>query len=129
MKASSADYEFLPHERPLMAGSPATPEHPRWRAASYVLIGILLSITAGLSNGLLQANLPQIQGALGLTNVQGAWLVTAYAVGNASMAMLVVKFRQHLGLQRTHRFFLLGFVALAGLQLLERRDPNTNLFP
>ncbi len=118
MKTGAVEYEFLPHEQPLMAGSPATPAHPRRRAAAYVLIGILLSITAGLSNGLLLANLPQIQGALGLTSVQGSWLVTAYAVGNASMAMLVVKLRQQLGMQRTSRFFLLGFVLLAGLQLL-----------
>lgn len=118
MKAGADEYEFLPHEQPLMAGSPATPAHPQRRAAAYVVIGILLSITAGLSNGLLLANLPQIQGALGLTSMEGAWLVTAYAVGNASMAMLVVKLRQQLGMQRTSRFFLLGFVALAGLQLL-----------
>lgn len=118
MKTGANEYEFLPHEQPLMAGSPATPAHPQRRAATYVLIGILLSLTGGLSNGLLLANLPQIQGALGLSSVQGAWLVTAYAVGNASMAMLVVKLRQHLGMQRTSRFFLLGFVMLAGLQLL-----------
>ena len=117
MKAGAVEYEFLPHEQPLMAGSPATPAHPQRRAAAYVVIGILLSITAGLSNGLLLANLSQIQGALGLTSVEGAWLVTAYAVGNASMAMLVVKLRQQLGMQCTSRFFLLGFVALAGLQL------------
>ena len=117
MKAGAVKYEFLPHEQPLMAGSPATPAHPQRRAAAYVVIGILLSITAGLSNGLLLANLSQIQGALGLTSVEGAWLVTAYAVGNASMAMLVVKLRQQLGMQCTSRFFLLGFVALAGLQL------------
>ena len=75
MKTGAVAYEFLPHEQPLMAGSPATPAHPRRRAAAYVLIGILLSITGSLSNGLLLANLPQIQGALGLTSVQGssAW--------------------------------------------------------
>lgn len=118
MKTGAVDYAFLPHEQPLMAGSPATPAHPQRRATAYVLIGILLSVTGGLSNGLLLANLPQIQGALGLSSTQGAWLVTAYAVGNASMAMLVVKLRQQLGMQRTSRFFLLGFVGLAGLQLL-----------
>lgn len=118
MKTGAVEHEFPPHEQPLMAGSPATPAHPQRRAAAYVLIGILLSITAGLSNGLLLANLPQIQGALGLTSQEGAWLITVYAVGNASMSMLVVKSRQQLGMQRTSRFFLLGFVFVAGLQLL-----------
>ena len=40
MKTGTAEYQFLPYEQPLMAGSPATPAHPQRRAAAYVLIGI-----------------------------------------------------------------------------------------
>src|SRR3546814_10575423 len=69
VSVSSSDYEFKPHERPLMPGSPATPDHPFGRRIGYFVIGVLLGLAGGFSNGLLIANLPQIQGALGLTSV------------------------------------------------------------
>src|SRR3546814_13023101 len=67
----SSALEFKPHERPLMPGSPATPDHPFGRRIGYFVIGVLLRLAGGFSNGLSIANLPQIQGALGLTSVEG----------------------------------------------------------
>ncbi|WP_233222257.1 MFS transporter [Allosphingosinicella deserti] len=116
--AASADYQFKPHERPLMPGSPATPDHPMPRRIGYIAIGILIALTSGFSNGLLLANLPQIQGSLGLTPVEGGWLTAAYSMTNVCTSFVLIKFRQQLGLQRITRVFLLGFVALNGLQLL-----------
>jgi predicted MFS family arabinose efflux permease len=113
-----AAYEFQPHERPLMPGSPATPEHPLWRRIGYALIGVLIALTSGLSNGLLIASLPQIQGHLGLTPVEGGWLVAAYAMTNVCTGFLLVRARQQFGLQHMTRVFLLGFVALTGAQVL-----------
>lgn len=114
----NAGYEFQPHERPLMLGSPANPDHPTERRVGYAAIGILIALTSGLSNGLLIANLPQIQGGLGLTPVQGGWLVAAYSMTNIFTGFLLVRARQQFGLQTITRIFLLGFVLLTGAQVL-----------
>ena len=110
-------YEFQPHERPLLPGSPATPIHPLGRRAAYFGIGILLGLTGGLANGLLIVNLPQIQGALGLTPVEGGWLTAIYSMTSICMSMLIIKFRQQFGLQRFIRIFLLGFLLVTILQV------------
>lgn len=116
--ASERAYEFLPHERPLMPGSPATPTHPMPRRIGYALIGVLIALTSGLSTGLLSANLPQIQGSLGLTNVEGAWITAAYSMTNVCTSFLLIKFRQQFGLQRITRVFLIGFVLVSALQVM-----------
>jgi hypothetical protein len=105
---AGADYQFKPHERPMMPGSPATPDHPGARRIGYFMIGTLLALTGGFINGLLTANLPQIQGALGLTNVEGGWLMAAYSMTNICMALLLIKFRQQFGIQRFARIVLVG---------------------
>lgn len=110
-------YQFQPHERPFMPGSPATPDHPVARRIGYALIGILVSLTAGLSNGLLLANLPTIQGALGLTTVEAGWLPAAYMMTNICMSFVLIKVRQQFGIQRFTRVFLLAFVLLAAAQV------------
>jgi MFS family permease len=118
--SASEPYEFKPHERPLMPGSPATPEHPMPRRIAYAVIGALIAVTSGLANGLLTANLPQIQGALGITPVEAGWLTAAYSMTNVCTGFLLIKARQQFGLQRITRVFLLGFVLLTGLQVLVR---------
>ena len=118
MAQHASDYQFRPHERPFMPGSPATPEHPMLRRLGYAAIGVLIALTGGLSNGLLIANLPQIQGALGITSVEGGWLTAAYSMTNLCSGFLLIKARQQFGLQQITRIFLLGFVALTGLQVL-----------
>src|SRR3954471_484988 len=117
LAAETDTYEFKPHERPFLPGSPATPDHPMPRRVGYFAIGTLISLTAGLANALLLGNLPQIQGALGLTPVEGGWLTASYSMTNICMSFLLIKFRQHFGLQRFTRVFLLGFVALAIVQV------------
>src|SRR3546814_20431836 len=100
-----------------MPGSPATPDHPFGRRIGYFVIGVLLGLAGGFSNGLLIANLPQIQGALGLTSVEGGWLTAAYSMTNVCMSLLLIKFRQQFGIQRFTRVFLIGFLALTVTQL------------
>lgn len=114
---ASLDYRFRPHERALMPGSPANPDHPTRRRIGYFAVGLLLSMTGGFLNGLLTANLPQIQGALGLTSVQGGWLTAAYSMTNVCMSLLLIKFRQQFGIQRFARFILAGFLILNLSQL------------
>lgn len=111
-------YVFKPHERPLMPGSPATPDHPTARRIAYFLLGVLLGLGGGFVNGLLTANLSQIQGELGLTQVEAGWLTAAYSMTNACMALLIIKFRQQFGIRRFTRVILIGFVAMSAAQLL-----------
>ncbi|AUW57719.1 MFS transporter [Sphingobium sp. SCG-1] len=118
MAASADEYIFKPHERPLMPGSPATPDHPFPRRIAYALIGVLISLTSGLSNGLLIANLPQIQGSLGLTPDEGGWLTAAYSMTNVCTSFVLIRCRQQFGLQRITRIFLLGFVIVNGLLVI-----------
>lgn len=110
-------YEFKPHERPFLPGSPATPDHPPARRAAYFAIGVLLGLTGALSNGLLIANLPLIQGSLGLSQVEAGWLSAAYSMTSVCMSMLLIKFRQQFGLQRFNRIFLTAFLAVTVLQV------------
>lgn len=113
-------YAFRPHERPFMPGSPATPDHPLPRRIAYALIGVLVAVTSGLANGLLIANLPQIQGSLGLTSSEAGWLTAAYSMTNVFTGFILIKARQQFGLQVITRLFLIGFVLLTGAQVLVR---------
>jgi hypothetical protein len=63
-------------------------------------------LTGGLGNSLVVANLPYLQGALGATTAEMAWLPVAYVMTNVSMNLLLVKFRQQFGLRAFTEFFL-----------------------
>ncbi|HVJ03075.1 MAG TPA: MFS transporter [Sphingomonas sp.] len=115
--AEAGAYQFKPHERPFMPGSPATPDHPMPRRIGYALIGVLIALTAGFANSLLIANLQQIQGALGITSVEANWITGVYSMTNVCASFMLIKARQQFGLQRMTRVFLLGFVLLAGVQV------------
>jgi MFS family permease len=110
MSSAPSDYQFKPHERPLMPGSPATPEHPMPRRVAYFCIGVLIGITGGLGNALVTVNLASLQSALGLTTVEAAWVPAIYAMTNVCMSLLLIKFRQQFGLQHFTRLFLLGYI-------------------
>ena len=51
--AAGGAYVFKPHERPIMPGSPASPDHPVGRKIGYFVIGLYLAIVGGFQNGLL----------------------------------------------------------------------------
>lgn len=110
--APTAEYEFKPHERPLMPGSPATPDHPAPRRVAYFCVGVLIGLTGGFGNALVVANLNNIQGAFGLYSDEAAWLATVYVMTNVCMSMLLIKARQQFGLQRFTGFFLIAYVLL-----------------
>ena len=80
----SNEYQFKPHEQPIMVGSPANPDHPARRKVFYLLIGIFVGLTASFQSGLLVANLTQIQGQLGLTPAEGGWISVSYNMTNPS---------------------------------------------
>jgi MFS family permease len=113
----AGEYQFKPHERPMMPGSPASPDHPTARRVGYFLIGMLIGITGAMGNALVSANLQNIQGALGLYSDQAAWLTTVYVMTNVSMSLLLVKFRQQFGLVPFARIFLGAYILLTAAHL------------
>lgn len=106
--------EWHPDERPALPGSPSTPAHPSALRAAYFCVGTLVTITAGLGNALVNANLTNLQGTLGAFYTEVNWLPTAFVMTNVSMNLLLVKFRQQFGLRAFTEVFL-GLYALVTL--------------
>ncbi|AZF06183.1 MFS transporter [Pseudomonas sp. R5-89-07] len=99
-------HTWQPHERPSLPGSPSTPLHPTHKRWLFALVGVLVAITGGLGNALVIANLQYLQGALGATTAEMAWLPAAYVMTNVCMNLLLVKFRQQFGLRVFTEVFL-----------------------
>lgn len=101
------------------AGPPAAPAPmPRWRMAAFVAISLLLGLTQSLGMNLVASNLPQVQGALGATTAEGAWLLTAYFATNIPASLLLTKFRLHYGLRLFADLAIGLFVVAAVVHLL-----------
>ncbi|RMO83074.1 Major facilitator transporter [Pseudomonas syringae pv. philadelphi] len=117
MSDKYAPREWAAHERPSMPGSPSTPLHSTARRWAFALVGVIVALTGGLGNALVIANLPYLQGALGATSQDIAWLPAAYIMTNVSMNLLLVKFRQQFGLRAFTELFLVlySLVTLAHL--------------
>jgi MFS family permease len=103
-------YQFKPHERPIIPGSPFNPDHPFERMVAYGAIGVLAGLTGGLGNALVTANLGYFQGTLGLSAEEAAWIPGAYVATNVCSNLVLVKFRQEFGLQLFLRLVLVGYI-------------------
>ncbi|NNA46298.1 MFS transporter [Pseudomonas lactis] len=99
-------HTWQPHERPSLPGSPSTPLHPTHKRWLFAMVGVLVAITGGLGNALVIANLQYLQGGLGATTAEMAWLPAAYVMTNVCMNLLLVKFRQQFGLRAFTEVFL-----------------------
>jgi MFS family permease len=98
--------DWHPDERPSLPGGPSFPKHSPRRRAAYFLVGTLVTLTGGLGNSLVTVNLVNLQGTLGAYASETNWLPAAYVMTNASMNLLLVKFRQQFGLRAFTEFFL-----------------------
>ena len=101
-----APHQWQPNERPSLPGSPSTPDHPTPKRFAFAAVGLLVALTGGLGNALVTANLQFLQGALGSTTAEMAWLPAAYVMTNVSMNLVLVKFRQQFGLRAFTEVFL-----------------------
>ena len=110
MSSATPAYVFKPHERPTLPGSPANPDHPAYRQIGYLLAAILIGIAGGLGSAFVTVNLPFVQGTLGLSPDEGAWLLAAYYMTNVTANLLLIKYRQHFGLQPFIRYILGAYV-------------------
>jgi MFS family permease len=112
-----ARYDFKPHEKPTLPGSPANPDHPQRRRLIYFAIGVLIGVTGGLGNALVAVNLNFAQGTLGLYTNESAWLTAAYLMTNTTANLLLVKYRQQFGLQSFVRYVLAAYALTTLLHL------------
>lgn len=110
-------YQFKPHERPAVPGSPYNPDHPLPRMWAYGAIGILAAFTGGLGNALVTANISYFQGTIGLTAEEAAWIPAGYATTYICANLVLVKFRQQFGIQLFVKLVLLGYVAATLMHL------------
>ena len=107
-----------PHERPMMPGSPATPDHPWPRRIQYALTGLLVAMVGSLGNAAVTANIQNLQGSLGITATEAAWLPVVFVMTNACLNLVLIKFRQQYGLRLFTQIFIGAFVVTCGLHLL-----------
>ncbi|MFL6673561.1 MAG: MFS transporter [Massilia sp.] len=99
--------KWAPDEKPTFPGSPSFPQdRPRWLLAAYLVVGVIVALTGGLGNALVTVNLLDLQGPLGAYSSETNWLPAAYVMTNASMNLVLVKFRQQFGLCLFTEMFL-----------------------
>ncbi len=110
--------EWGPGEKPMLPGSPSTPLHPNHKRIAFGLTGLLISITGALSNALVTANLTNLQGVFGAYSNEIAWLPAVYVMGNISINLLLVKFRQQFGLRVFTEAFLVLYALVSFFHLL-----------
>jgi MFS family permease len=106
------------HEKPSLPGSASMPYHTPAVRLAYALVALLVGITGGLGNALVSANLPTIQGQLGLTPSEATWLPAAYVMVNITVNLLVFKFRQQFGLRLFAEIGLALYAAVTCLHLM-----------
>lgn len=113
-----APREWAAGEKPMLPGSPSTPQHPSHKRIAFGIIGLLISITGALSNALVTANITNLQGVFGAYSNEIAWLPAVYVMGNISINLLLVKFRQQFGLRAFTEAFLVLYVLVSFFHLL-----------
>ncbi|MEI2265062.1 MFS transporter [Erwinia sp. CGal63] len=113
-----APREWAPGEKPMLPGSPSTPLHPTHKRIAFGIIGLLISVTGALSNALVTANLSNLQGVFGAYSNEIAWLPAVYVMGNISINLLLVKFRQQFGLRAFTEAFLVLYALVSFFHLL-----------
>lgn len=110
------------HEKPVLPGSPAALAHKPAMRVAYALVALLVGLTGGLGSAIVLVNLPFIQGEMGLTPSQAAWLPASYMVCNITSNMLLYKYRQRFGMRNFAEVGLAVYAALALLHVWLAHD-------
>jgi MFS family permease len=111
---AAGEYQFAPEERPIIPGGPFSPAHPLTRRLGYGVVGIATGIAATFPNGLIQTNVPNLSGPLGVYVAQAALLPAIYVAMNATANLSLVKARIQFGIFPVTNS-LLSFYAIVGL--------------
>ena len=81
-------------------------------------VAVLIGLTQGFGIYLVQNNQPGIQGALGATATETAWLTTAYFATALSASALVTKMRLQYGLREFAEWGIFAYLIVSALNLL-----------
>ena len=119
--------DWDPEERPRIPGSPAFVKHTPGRRIAYGLVGLLVIPTSGLGTGLVAANLQNIQGHLGLTQSEAAWLSAVYVMFNASANLVLFKCRQRFGIRHFAEAGIAAYAIICVLHLVVADYPTALL--
>ncbi|MGK0738426.1 MFS transporter [Yokenella regensburgei] len=112
-----APHDWAPHEKPVLLGSPSTPEHTTSKRIAYGIVGLLVCLTGALGNAVVAANLQNLQGTFAAWSTEIAWLPAVYVMTNISINLLLVKFRQQYGLRAFTEGFLVLYVLVTFFHL------------
>jgi len=107
-------YPFTAEERPLFPGSPYSPPHPMPRRLAYAGVGVLTGVASTFPNGLVNTNVPNLAGELGVYVVQLSWLPAVYVAFNATANLSLVKARAQFCIPQVTHTLLFTYL-LAGL--------------
>lgn len=87
------------------------------RSAAYIGGSFLLWLTQGLGLNFITANTSHIQGAIGATLSETAWLLAAYMAPNITLTILLTKIRTQFGMRRFCEVSVGAFVLASLLHL------------
>lgn len=118
MSDAALPYHFAPQDRPIFPGAPYAPRQTRGNRALYALSAVVMALAAGLSNGMVSADILWISGNMGLYASEGALLLAVYVAFNATANLLLVKARVQFGIPTTMHTILATLIAAQCLQLL-----------
>lgn len=94
------------------------PPYDLRRGLIFAGLSLLVGVTQGLGINVVTVNLPAIQGALGASPTEGAWLLAAYFATSISASALLVKFRFQFGLRLFADLGLGLFILVTALHLV-----------
>ena len=106
------------------APAPAAAPMPPRRAAAYMAASTLLAMTQGFGMNLVAANIPQLQGPLGATSTEAAWLMAAYMAPNASLSLALLKIRNQYGLRHFAELGIAVFLVVSVLHVFVTDMPS-----
>ena len=115
--AAGSDYRFLPEERPLLPGSPFAPAHPLGRRLAYGVVGICVGIAATFGNALVNVNVANLSGPLGLYVAEASWLPAIFVAMNATANLSLIKARIQFGIFPVTNVLLVIYAIVGLLQI------------
>ena len=110
-------YQFLPEERPLLPGAPFAPAHPLGRRLAYLAVGICVGISTTFGNALVNANVANLAGPMGLYVAEASWLPAIFVAINATANLALIKARIQFGIFPVTNALLMIY-AIIGLSQL-----------
>ena len=102
---------------PQTAAPPAFVAPPLPVTLAYMGAAAVISVTQGLGQGFVTANIQQIAGELGATTTEASWLMAAYLIPRASLPLMLTKMRMQYGLRRFAEIAIIIYLVLAFVSL------------